>query len=70
MAEIKVNRQAIEWADMIFCMEHEHKTFLLENFGQELISKPEIVVLDIENEFCRNDAELRALLKEGLGEWL
>ena len=70
LAEIKVTKQAILWADEIFVMEPLHKRFLLENFPDELKNKPEIIILDVNNEYARNDSELEKLLRVKLVDLL
>ena len=67
-AETVISKDAIKWADVIFCMEHEHKAFILENFPEAL--KKDIVVLGISNDFLRNDPLLISLLKEKLNKYL
>jgi len=63
-------RHNLRWADYIFCMEHEHKVDILERFPIIVREKPEIIVLNISNEFVRYDSELLRLLKIKLEDWL
>jgi len=63
LADKPICREDIECADRIFAMEYEHKRFILENFKKEIKSKPEIIVLDVSNDFCRHDEELERLLR-------
>lgn len=65
-----ITRQALEWADYIFVMEHEHKVFILENFPLIIKDKPEIIVLNVPNEYTRNNPELERILRIKLNRWL
>jgi predicted protein tyrosine phosphatase len=65
-----VTRQALIWADYIFCMEHEHKVFILENFPLIIKDKPEIIVLNVPNEYVRTNPELEKILRNKLEGWL
>jgi len=60
----------LRWADYIFCMELEHKADILERFPVIVKDKPEIIVLNVLNEFVRYDSELLRLLKIKLEDWL
>ena len=62
--------QFLQWADYIFVMEPEHKRFILENFPLIIKDKSEIVILDIPNEYTRNNPELEKTLRIKLKEWL
>jgi predicted protein tyrosine phosphatase len=70
IAETQISKEAIEWADKIIVMEFEHKAFILENFKKEIKNKPEIIVLGIENDYCRNDIKLIEELREKLKKFL
>jgi len=61
-ARIKVNEKLINWADLIFVMEKEHKRRLTERFSQLLHDK-EIIVLGIPDEYQYMDQELIDILK-------
>ena len=63
-------RHNLRWADYIFCMEIEHKADILERFPKIIEDKPEIIVLDISNNYVRHDPELERLLKIKLKDWL
>ena len=63
-------RHNLRWADYIFCMELEHKADILERFPVIVKDKPEIIVLNVLNEFVRYDSELLRLLKIKLEDWL
>jgi len=63
----KITDQLIRWASKIFVMDERnefHKTQLLQRFPDA--EDKEIVVLDIPNNFTRNDPELERLLREKL----
>ncbi len=60
----------LRWADYIFCMEHEHKADILERFPEIVREKPEIIVLNIPNQYVRYDLELLRLLTSKLEDWL
>ena len=65
-----ITKQYLQWADYIFVMEPEHKRFILENFPLIIKDKPEIVILDIPNEYTRNNPELEKILRIKLNRWL
>ncbi len=67
LAEIVITKEALKWADTIFCMEHEHKQFILNKFKE---NPDKIIVLNVSNEFARNDPELEGLLRIKLRNWL
>ena len=67
-AETVISEEAIKWADIIFCMEHEHKAFIFENFQKAI--KKEIIVLNVPNTFERNNPELIDTLKNKLANFL
>jgi len=68
-AKIKVSQKLIDWATLIFAMEHKHKQMLKERFPLATEGKL-IVVLDIEDIYRFNDPELIVLLKDGLSDYL
>lgn len=60
----KLSKQAIAWADIIFVMDERnegHKTRLLREFPEA--EEKEIIILNIPNILCRNDPELKEILK-------
>ncbi|MBA7687930.1 hypothetical protein ES703_96404 [subsurface metagenome] len=63
-------RQNLIWADYIFCMQHEHKVDILERFPIIVKDKPEIIVLEIPNEYVRHNPKLEELLRIKLKDWL
>lgn len=68
-AEKTITSFAIEWADIIFCMEELHKEFIIKYYPEEIKGK-EIVVLSIPDKYYRGDPELVRILKEKLKGWL
>lgn len=68
-ARIKVNHKLLVWADMIFVMERKHQHLLKQRFNNELTDKT-IVVLDIEDNYQYNDAELMDILSIALKDYL
>jgi predicted protein tyrosine phosphatase len=70
-ARIRVTGCHLGWADEIFCMEREHARILRERFRVELTARPvPIHVLDIPDDFTRDDPELIAQLRVQLARWL
>ena len=67
-AQIPVSKEAIEWADIIFCMKDEHKRYLIDNFRG--VFDKEVIVLNVDNEFARNDPRLEEVLRRKLSRWL
>ena len=70
MADIILTIESLKWADEIFVMNPEQKRYILEHFYKEIKDKPEIKILDIPNNFCRNDPQLMEMLKNKLEEYL
>jgi len=65
-AETVISKEAVLWADKIFCMEHCHKAYIMQNFPESL--KKEMIVLNIPNNLARNDPKLMEMLKAKLRE--
>jgi len=63
----KVSKELLDWANIIFCMEHEHKQFIIDNFDVDV---NKIVVLNIPNTYAFGDPKLEELLRIKLKEWL
>ncbi|MEP4052877.1 MAG: phosphotyrosine protein phosphatase [Litorimonas sp.] len=59
-----VNANDIVWADLIFVMEDTHKSRLRKSFPQQ-IKNAAIHVLDIPDEYQKNDPELIDLIRTG-----
>jgi len=57
-----VNIKDIEWAELIFVMEHKHKERLKSTFSRQLQYK-KIIVLDIPDEYRHMDEKLIELLR-------
>ena len=58
-----VDAELILWADKIFVMEEKHREIIARQYP-EAASK--ITVLGIEDNYCRDDPQLKAILKETL----
>jgi len=58
-----VDAELIRWADKIFVMEEKHREIIARQYP-EAASK--ITVLGIEDNYCRDDPQLKAILKEML----
>jgi predicted protein tyrosine phosphatase len=65
-AETIVSPELLEWADVIFVMERDHRTKLSRKFGASLHSK-RIICLDIPDEFEYMDPALVRLLEAKAG---
>ena len=59
----------IAWANMIFVMEHKHKTWIKEKFHKELLHK-KIIVLDIPDDYQYMDEDLIEILKQSMHSYL
>ena len=68
-ARVRVGPRLLEWADRILVMERKHKEILRAHFPEFRAPSP-IVVLDIPDEYRRNDPELIETLKTRLAELL
>lgn len=66
-ARIKVNQKLIDWADVIYFMEHRHRDIVKQHFS---LSGQTTIVLDIEDNFHFGDEELIATLKVSLSDYL
>ncbi|MDH5419002.1 MAG: protein tyrosine phosphatase [Candidatus Bathyarchaeota archaeon] len=58
-----VDAELIQWADKIFVMEEEHREIIVRQYP-EAASK--ITVLGVEDNYYRDDPQLKAILKEKL----
>ena len=65
-SETVISKEAIKWADKIYCMESVHRDFIVQNF-KEARGK-DIEILNIPSNLCRNDPKLIEILKEKLAE--
>ena len=68
LSETVISKQAIKWADIIFCMEDEQKDFILENFPEA--KDKNIKILNIPDVYIRDNPKLIRILKEKLRRWL
>ena len=68
-ARVKVNQKLLDWAGVIFVMERRHKELLKERFPTT-ISKKQIIVLDIEDNYRFGDEVLTGILKNVLQGYL
>ena len=66
-AHRKISQSLLDWADEIFVMENEHKAAIL-HLTPDVEKK--IIVLDIPNNYLRNDPELVKTLKAKLSKHL
>jgi len=60
-AKRRLTLQDIQWADVVFVMDQEHKTFIREEFQGEKL--PQITVLDIPGNLTYMNSELQRLLR-------
>ncbi|AHG21163.1 phosphotyrosine protein phosphatase [Chania multitudinisentens RB-25] len=68
-AKKTVTPELLQWADMIFVMEHKHKNRLVANYRRLLDRKP-LHVLDIPDEYQYMDPELITLLQQSTEAYL
>ncbi len=66
-AKTRVNKELIDWADLIFVMERWHRLILEEEFPKALKGK-RVLCLHIPDEFQYMDPELIHLLKTTLAQ--
>ena len=60
-AKRRVSEADLRWADVVFAMEHEHKSWIATRF--EGLSLPPIDVLDIPDDFDYMAPELQEMLR-------
>lgn len=68
-ADNPLTAELVEWAELIFVMEHQHETMLSARYGQQLGGK-RIVCLDIPDNYAYMDPALIALLRSRIGPLL
>ena len=68
-ARRKITEADLEWADIVFVMETQHKRQLRSRFGS-LMDDVELVNLDIPDEYQYMDPELVELLEDGVEGYL
>lgn len=66
-ARIRVTQKMIDWADVLFVMEHKHRDVIRERF---IISGQPIIILEIPDDYQFGDAELIEILKISLADYL
>ena len=62
-AKIKVTKELVDWADLIFVMEKNHKNRLQKEFKQYLANK-KVVCLNIPDNYDYMDQELVQIFKD------
>ncbi len=62
----EINQALIDWADIIFLMDSENQRLFFKKFTTD----KEIIVLGVDNTYCRNDPELEKVLKIKLKNWV
>jgi predicted protein tyrosine phosphatase len=60
-ANRRVSEADLQWADVVFCMEREHKTWITTRF--EGLDLPPLEVLDIPDEYECMDPHLQEMLR-------
>ena len=68
-ARIRISSQLMDWAELIFVMENEHKKRISELFPKVVATK-EIIVLDIPDEYQYMDEELIENLEDAVSFYL
>jgi predicted protein tyrosine phosphatase len=61
-----VSQELLDWADVVFCMENKHAATIRHKFSLRV----PVVVLDIADDFVRDDPELVAILHQKLERYL
>jgi predicted protein tyrosine phosphatase len=64
-AKHRVSEKDLQWADVVFAMEREHKVWLSTRF--EDLDLPPIEVLDIPDEYAYMDPKLMEILRMTVG---
>lgn len=68
-ARIKVNEKLLEWADLIFVMEKQHKQWLQQKYPS-LLDHRQVVVMDIPDDYEYMDIELIDMLERVMKPYL
>jgi predicted protein tyrosine phosphatase len=68
-ADVPVDAELLEWADIVFVMEKSHREKLNARFGSALRNK-RVVCLEIPDKFAFMDPELVRLLRAKVGPLL
>jgi len=66
---IKISRELILWADIVFIMESRYEEIIRNEFPEETISK-RIISLDIHDKYYFMEPELINLIKSGVAPFL
>lgn len=66
-SEVVISQDLIKWADIIFCMQDEHKFHILRTFRA---FDKDIRVLNVSNDYLREDPLLLEELREKLKDYL
>ncbi len=64
-ARVRLSAKLIQWADIIFVMEHRHRRIIQQQFQHELAGK-QMVVLDISDDYAYMDPELIEMIRSGV----
>lgn len=68
-ADVPLDTEQLNWAEMIFVMERSHQRRLSQRFGAHLRGK-RVVCLDIPDDYAFMQPELVALLEKRAGPYL
>ena len=63
-AKRRLTAEDLEWTDVVFAMEQEHKAFILEEFRE--LDLPPIIVLEIPDDFGYMNVDLQELLRTSI----
>ncbi len=63
-AKRRLTRGDLEWAQVVFAMEREHRTWIQENFRE--VALPPLVTLEIPDDLSYMDPELQRLLRAAI----
>ena len=68
-AEVLLDAELLEWADVVFVMEKRHQNKMAKRFGAQLRGK-RVVCLHVADDFRFMDPDLIALLEKRVGPHL
>ena len=68
-ADVQLDADQLDWAEMVFVMERSHQRRLSQRFGAQLRNK-RVVCLDIPDDYVFMQPELVALLEKRVGPYL
>jgi len=66
-AQNSLSKELVEWADIIYVMEEQHKTAII---NLDSSAEPKIIILGIPDIYFRDQPELKMLLKQKLDHHL